>query len=68
MNKNTVLIVGGIAVLGLAGYLAWTYYQKNKQTPTQQPTAGNQTAPTTGNQVGQAIDNLSQIGDALGIF
>lgn len=62
MNKNTVLIVGGIAVLGLAGYLAWTYYQKNKQTPTptQQPTAGN--------QVGQAIDNLSQIGDALGIF
>jgi predicted negative regulator of RcsB-dependent stress response len=71
MNKQTLLIVGGLALAGVAGYFIWQQYKR--QTNQQQPTSGNYVAPgtpagnTLGNQIGTAVDTLSSIGDAFGL-
>lgn len=67
MNKNTVLIIGGLAIVGVAGYFAWTYYQKQKQTAAQQPTQGNYVPPNTpaGNSTADIINAGANALDTL---
>lgn len=72
MNQKTVITLAVVAVVGVAAYAGWRYYQANKQTATQQSTTGNLTPTTTGTRTTQTIqagtDALNALGNVLDRF